>query len=59
MTRGQDPDRFLYIMGSCRDRLNVSSPTEAPTDQHYEDILSQALLSGHEVFEEPISKGGV
>ena len=37
MTPGQDPDKFLHIMDSCRE------PPEGPTDRQYDDILLQAL----------------
>ena len=43
MTPGQDPDEFLYIMDSFRDRLSSSTPPEGPTDRQYEKILLQAL----------------
>ena len=33
MTPGQDPDEFLYIMGSCWNRLNRSIPPEGLTDR--------------------------
>ena len=48
MTPGQDPDEFLYIMDSRRDRLNTSTPPEGPTDRQYEDILLQALSPDYE-----------
>ena len=48
MTPGQDPDEFLYIMDSRRDRLNTSAPPEGPTDRQYEDILLQALSPDYE-----------
>ena len=37
------PDEHLYIMNSCRDRLNACDPPEGPTDRQYENILLQAL----------------
>ena len=48
MTPGQDPDEFLYIMDSRRDRLNTSTRPEGPTDRQYEDILLQALSPDYE-----------
>ena len=48
MTPGQDPDEFLYIMDSRRDRLNTSTPPEGPTDRQYEGILLQALSPDYE-----------
>ena len=30
---GQDPDEYLYIIDSCRDRLNERDPLEGPTDR--------------------------
>ena len=33
MTPDQDPDEFLYIMNSCRDRLNMSTPPEGPINR--------------------------
>ena len=39
----QDPDEYLYIMNSCRDRLSACVPPKGPTDRQYEDILLQAL----------------
>ena len=48
MAPGQDPDEFLYIVDSCRDRLNRSTPPEGPTDRQYEDILLQALSPDYE-----------
>ena len=43
MRSGQDPDDYLYIMDSCRDRLNACDPLEGSTDRQYEDIILQAL----------------
>ena len=43
MRSEQDPDEYLYIMDTCRDRLNACDPPEGPTDRQYEDILLQAL----------------
>ena len=40
MRSGQDPDEYLYIVDSFRDRLNACDPPEGPTDSQYEDILS-------------------
>ena len=48
MTPGQNPDEFIYIMDSCRDRLNTSKPPESPTNRQYEDIVLQALLLDYE-----------
>ena len=48
MTLRQHPDEFLYIMDSCRDRLNTSTPLEGPTDWQCEDILLQALSPDYE-----------
>ena len=48
MTPGEDPDEFLYIMDSGRNRLSTSTPTEGPTDRQYEDILLQALPPDYE-----------
>ena len=36
-----DPDEHLYIMDSCRDRLNACDPLKGPTDRQHEDILLQ------------------
>ena len=43
MRSDQDPDEYLDIMDSCRDRLNACSPPEDPTDRQYEDSLLQAI----------------
>ena len=43
MRSDEDPDEYLYIMDSCRDRLNACDPPEGPTDRQHEDILLQAL----------------
>ena len=43
MRSDQDPDEYIYIMDSYRDRLNACDPPEGPTDRQYEDILLQAL----------------
>ena len=48
MTTGQDPDGFLYIMDSCWNRLNKSTPPENPTDRQNEDILLQTLSPDYE-----------
>ena len=48
MTPGQDPDEFLYIMESCRDRPNMSTPPESPTDRQYEDIVQQVSSVNYE-----------
>ena len=37
MRSEQDPDEYLYIMDSCRDRLNACDPPEGPTHRQYED----------------------
>ena len=42
MRSGQDPDEYLYIVDSFRDRLNACDPPEGPTDSQYEDIIPQA-----------------
>ena len=39
----QDPDEYLYIMDSCRDRRNACDPPERPADRQYEEIILQAL----------------
>ena len=59
MIPGQDPDEFLYIMGSCRGRLIRSILPEGPIDRKYEDIPLQTLSSDTKVFEEPTSKGEI
>ena len=48
MTPGQDPDEFLYIIDSGRERLIASTPTEDPPDRQYEGILLQALSPDYE-----------
>ena len=57
MTPGQDPDEFLYIMDSRRDRLNTSTPPEGPTDRQI--FYCKHCLQITKAFEEPISKGGI
>ena len=57
MRPGEDPDDYLYDMGSCRDRLNACDPPEGPTDRQYEDIILQALPWSTTVFVRPISRG--
>ena len=42
MRSEQDPDKYFYIMNSCRDRLNACDRPEGPTDRQYDDILLQA-----------------
>ena len=43
MRSDQDPDEYLYIMDSCRDRLNACDPPEGPADRQFEDVSLQAL----------------
>ena len=43
MRSDQGRDEYLYIMDSCRGRLNACDSPEGPTDRRYEDILLQAL----------------
>ena len=43
MRSGQDPDEYLYIMDSCRDRLTRCDPPEGTTYRQFEDIILQAL----------------
>ena len=43
MRSDQDPDEYLYIMDSCRDRLNACDPPEGPADRQFKDISLQAL----------------
>lgn len=43
ITPDQDPDEFLYMMDSSRDRLSASSPPEGPMHRQFKDILLQAL----------------
>ena len=46
----QDPDEYLYIVDSYRDRLNACDPPESPTDRQYEDIILQALPPEYKVI---------
>ena len=39
----QDLDEYLYIMDSCRDRLNACDPPEGSTNRQYEHIILQVL----------------
>ena len=48
MSPGQDPDEFLYIMDSGRNRLNTNTPTEGLRDWQDEDFLLQALSPDYE-----------
>ena len=48
MRPGQDPDDYLYYMGSCRARLNAYGLPEGPMDRQYEDIVLQVLLSEYD-----------
>ena len=48
MRSGQDPDDYMYHMGSCRNRLNTCDPPEGPTDRPYEDIILQTLPSEYD-----------
>ena len=48
MTPAQDPDEFFYIINTCRDRLDISTSPDSPTDQYREDILLQALSPDYE-----------
>ena len=50
MRSEQDPDEYLYIMDSCRDRLNACDSPEGPTDRQYEDILLQDLPSEYKAI---------
>ena len=59
MTPGQDPDEFLYIMDSRRDRLNTSTPPEGPTIGSMRIFYCKHCLQIMKAFEEPISKGGI
>ena len=43
MSRGQDPDEFLYEVDTRRKRLNTCNHPEGPTDRQFEDIIVQAL----------------
>ena len=44
MAPAQDPDKFLYIVDNCRDRLDTSSPPERPTDRQCKDGHSTASV---------------
>ena len=46
----QDPDEYLYIVDSYRDRLTACDPPESPTDRQYEDIILQALPPEYKVI---------
>ena len=48
--REQDPDEYIYILDSCRDRLGACDPPESPTDRQYEDIILQALPPQYKVI---------
>ena len=50
MSPDQDPDEFLCIIESCRDRFNTSSPPEGSTDRQFEKILQQALAPDYETI---------
>ena len=50
MRSGQDRDGYLYIIDSCRNRLNACDPAEGPTGRQYEDIILQALPLEYEVI---------
>ena len=39
----QDPDEYIYIMDSCRERLNTCDTPEVPTNRRYEDSLLHDL----------------
>ena len=43
MRSDQNPDEYLHIMDSCRDRLNAFDPPEGLTDRQYANIFLQAL----------------
>ena len=43
MRSDQDPDDFLYIMDSCRDRVNACNPPEGSTDRQHVSALLRAL----------------
>ena len=48
MRPDQNPNVYLYHMGSCRDRLNACDPPEGPTDRQHEGITLQALPSEYD-----------
>ena len=43
MRSGQDPEEYLYILDSCRDRRNACDSPEGPRDRQHADILLKAL----------------
>ena len=58
MRSDQDPDEYLYIMDSCRNRLNACNSPECPTDRQYEDILMQALPPEYKAIRQAHLKRG-
>ena len=60
MHSGQDPDEYLYVMDSYRDRLNACDPPEGPTYRHYETIMIQALPPEYKAVRQvPLERGNV
>ena len=43
MRPSPNPDNYLYLMDSFRDRLNACDPPEDLADRQYEDIILQAF----------------
>ena len=58
MRSDQDPDECIYIMDSCRDRLNACDPPGGPTDRQYEHMFLQALPPEYKAIRQAHLKRG-
>ena len=53
MRSGQGPDEYLYMLDSCRDRLNACHPPEGPIDRQHDDIILQTLSPEYKAIRQP------
>lgn len=50
MRKEQHPNEYLYIMNSCRHRLDACDRPEGSTDRKYEDVMLQYLPPEHKAI---------